>query len=109
MKLIWNIIIAFFLFGCSGMGKPPAAPHLNYNTPTEQESKALTNAAQEQYNKQYSLAIKQFQAILIKNPDNAIALYGLASSYYSLGIFKKCLYCSTHNTEYKTPFLTNIH
>jgi len=109
MKLIWNIIIAFFLFGCSGMSKPPAAPHLNHKTPTEQESKALANAAQEQYNKQYSLAIKQFQSILIKNPDNAIALYGLASSYYALGNFEKSLYYSTRTAEYKTPFLADTY
>ncbi len=108
MKLIWNITIAFFLVACSSI-KPPVAPHLIYNSPTQPESKSLANAAQMQNNKQYNNAIKQFQSILIKNSNSAIALYGLASSYYALGDFEKSLHYSIRASEYKTPFLVNTY
>lgn len=109
MKLIWNIIIAFFLFGCSSIDKTPVTPTLKYNSPTQQETKIIMSAAQEQLNNQHGRAIKKFQAILDKNPNSAIALYGLASSYYATGNFEQSLNYSTRASQYKTPFLASTY
>ncbi len=108
MKLTWISIFFALLAGCSST-TPISAPDLKYQPPGKQEAEQLAKGLRYHDSKLYAQAIREYHAILEKNPANAMVMYELAFTYFSQQEFVNSLKYATEAAKYNSPFLANVY
>ncbi len=112
MKLLWKIsffvLIALAAFNFS-FAQTITQPDLTPSR-TNQEEKAIIDEGTALHDQEkYDEAITKYKQVLGKNPNNILAIYEMAYSYFAAANYEQSLNTATQGARYKSDYLAQFY
>lgn len=97
--------IAILLLALTAAGQKLEPPTLEPTLSTESQKQLINEGVALHDNGDYAGAISRYEQVLKENPNNILALYELAYSYYAQKDYKKSIEVGYRAAQFKSPLL----
>lgn len=108
LKPIYFYIICFIIAGCSVSVDLPS-PQKEATTSSPEDKQKIDFAVQFHDNGKYETALKIYDEVLSKNPDNTTAIYEKAFTYYKIQKYDIAIELCKKGLEYKGNLLSQFY
>lgn len=104
-KLVLAAFITIVLLALTAAGQKLEPPALEPTPSTESQKQLIKQGVALHDNGDYAGAISRYEQVLKENPNNILALYEMAYSYYAAKDYKKSIEVGYKAAQFKSPLL----
>lgn len=104
-----ELLAVIVLCSCAAMAQKIEAPKLEPTPSTPEQAQRIKEGIALHDRRDFDAAITLYQAVLKENPNNVLALYEMAYSYFEKKDYQKSLEAGYKASQYKSDLLPQIY